>query len=1536
MPSPGGPDLTGSGCHAVVVGAGSHPGDRLRDLATAVPSAEALAEALRTECGMGDRVRVLADPKSPSEVLQALAEATDLAAPTEDRPQGGVVVFCFVGHGLRGPGGRLYLATAATKSLTDFAHSVPYDEVERYLSDAAADPVVILDCCFAGNAREPSGGPAPGPFGGSRPQGSYLLGSALRDTLAYAPEGAEHTLFTGHLLDLLREGDAGAPKWLTLGGVYRLLDQRLQGGAARPYGGGTARMAELVLTVNRRYPARPAAAPVPPPDDDAVCPYPGIVPFLPEQHRLFFGREEVTRRLLARVVATRPAKPLVVIGTSGVGKSSLLRAGLAVAAERAGLGPVRIVPGPGARPLRELAEAWAAAVERPLAEVLRDLEQGRFTHPGPGAGPAPGVLVVDQLEQYFTHGSDIRERERFAAALTAADGPRVVLALRADYHDDALKDPCLAPLVERDHFTVPALNDAELEAAIVRPAEQVGLEWEQGVPRMLRREVNEERHRGGAGDAAGLPFLAYVLREIWLRRHGTTLTYAGYQQAGGIRDAVARTADRIHDSLGADGRVRLRNLMLAMVHVADGEGRLVRRRVPRQELTGYEDLLRRLADAHLVVVDTGGGAQLGHDSLLYAWGRLSGWIDEVREDLVALRRLTSAAEGWDENGRTSSGLWTGDSLDAAQRLVQDAGGDGPAALPRVPVRQVVRDFVAAGAALAAAGRRAERNRRRTRTAAGVLAALVLVGAYLVQSSLRESREAEYQKNTVIARELAAKATSLLSTDPRTALRLGLAAYRTAATPESRSSLYRAAAQVGQVQLTPAQAERHASVTALAFSPDGKVLAAGHEDKDARLWDVSDPTTPRAAGGIPLGPGTALAYRPGSRLLAAQSDGRLTLWDTGDPRKPRKVSALPSAGGVTKTLAFSRDGRTLAAGDDDGRLTLWDVSDPLRPRLRAQRKAAEAALGSLAFTGDGKHLVTGGTDTYPDSRAEPGHGRGSARLTLWDVTDPDRPVARDTEKVDEVTVVAAHPRRDLLVSADTDGEAVWWQVLDGRELRREGRDLSLADGFSVVRGATTAPVGFSPDGTGLAVVDGRDGARLLRLVGHEAGSRNRTAEVGLLPLTPVLPSTPRPSSGVWIQSAESVAYRGDGHYLAVGEASGEIRLWPTAAETVPALDGRVPGFSGAAPGVGSVSRDGRFVVTDRSRIWDTTGRRGPVPRSTLPEGWGAKYFLTGRDRPVLLAYHDDEVGLWGLGTNGRVTLLSQVEIGRQAQNAVDTVSPDNQLLLASSGFEGYALWDITDPRHPVRRGSLKADADDEFARPSFTDERTVAMVDHGHVRLWDVTDPSRPRAGARMDDVTDAEVLPSAHLLADRPDSGHVRLWDVSRASAPAMGDLLEAPEGFFATTEGELVTRGAGGTLTYWDVGDPSDPRVKRTVDLVTTDSTLHPSPDGRYVVVRGASGVRSVQSIGHERTQELATLAGVVDVSVAHGRMAVTVAKDQRPRTGQEAEEEQDTLTFLLDLDTDRLYDTLCEADPQSVPESAWKDYFPRLPYRMSCDPPA
>ncbi|MFH8900493.1 hypothetical protein ACH4HG_29475 [Streptomyces coeruleorubidus] len=632
-------------------------------------------------------------------------------------------------------------------------------------------------------------------------------------------------------------------------------------------------MVELVLTTHRRYPAHPAPDTPSAPDDDsdAVCPYPGLRPFLPEQHHLFFGREEMTERLLARVAGTRPGEPLVLIGNSGVGKSSLLRAGLSVAAHRAGLGPVCLVPAPGARPFRRLAEAWAQAVGRPVGEVIRDLERGRFTCAGSGVrgGPVPGVLVVDQLEQYFTHGADEAERGRFAAALTATDGPRVVLALRADYHGDVLGDPHLAPFAERDHFVVSALNDDEIEATIVEPARYAGLEWEAGDPRILLREVNEERRGGRTGDAAALPYLAYVLQEIWLRRRGTTLTYAAYQQADGIRDAVARAADRIHDGLDEDGRQRLRALMLAMVQVADGEGRLVRRRVPREELADAQDLLRLLADAHLVVMDEDGGTQLGHDSLLHAWERLTGWIEEVRGDLLRLRRLTAAAEGWDDGVRGPSGLWRSLDLRDARELAtgQTAGA--------APVRQVVRDFVAASDA-------AERRRRRTvRAWVSVLSVLNLVAASLAGWAFYENGQAASRERALIARELAGRADRIRDRDPGTALRLSLAAYRTAEVPETRSSLYAAAITLTPVHLTTAEPHRE-PVLNLACRPDGKALAASHRDGRVQLWDLTDPGRPAEGGRFQVKGRPALAHHPREPLLAAQTGTELTLWNTADP------------------------------------------------------------------------------------------------------------------------------------------------------------------------------------------------------------------------------------------------------------------------------------------------------------------------------------------------------------------------------------------------------------------------------------------------------------------------------------------------------------------------------------------------------------------------------------------------------------------------------------------------------------------------------
>ncbi|MFF4571512.1 AAA family ATPase [Streptomyces sp. NPDC001410] len=1525
-------DLTGPGCHAVVVGTGSHPGDLLHGLPAAVSSARALADALRTECGMGDRVRFLPDPQSPSEVLEALAEAADQAAPREDRAVDGIVVFCFVGHGLRGPGGRLYLATAATRSLTDTAHSVPYSEVERYLSDAAADPVVILDCCFSGNATEPSRAPVSDPFGGARPQGSYLLGSALRNTLAYAPEGAERTLFTGHLLDLLREGDAGGPRWLTLNTVYRLLDQRLQNErqrAARPYGGGTARMSELVLTANHRYASRPATEAVPPTDDDsdAVCPYPGIVPFLPEQHHLFFGREQVTRALLRRVEETRPGKPLLVIGTSGVGKSSLLRAGLSVAAEQEGLGRVRIMSGPGAQPFRELAETWAAAVDRPLADVVRDLDQGRFSRPV--AGQPPRVLVIDQLEQCFTPGADATERERFAAALTAADGPRIVLVLRADYHDDALTDPHLAPVVERDHFTVPALNDAEIEQAVVGPARQVGLEWEEGVPRILRREVNEERWGGGTGDAAGLPYLAYALREIWLRRHGNTLTYAAYQDAGGIRDAVARAADQIYGGLDDEGRRRLRQMMLAMVHVADGEGRLVRRRVPPEEQDGTQDLLRRFADARLVVVDEDGWAQLGHDSLLYAWGRLSGWITEVRDDLLRLRRLTEAAEGWAAAGRTSSGLWTDAHLADAKKLTgADAGEDGEPAIPRVLVRQVVRDFVGASErAQQRARQAAERRRRRARAVFALVTAMGLIAGSLAAWAFYENGQAASRERSLIARELATRADDIRERDPLTALRLSLAAYRTAKTPETRSSLYTAATTAAPVQLLPADAHREEPVLNLAYSADGKVLAASHRRGRVRLWSLSGPR-PVEAGRFKFKGSAAIAFHPRTRLLAAQSEKELTLWDTSDPRRPRRLSRLPlEQKGMTYSVAFSGDGETLAAGSAAGRLRLWNVSDPAHPALRMQRTVAEAAVISLGFTRDGDHLITG-------NGVGEGASKAPAQVRLWDLADPDHPVLRDTERADSVMAVAAHPRRDLVVATGGGGKSAWWRVEGGRQLRRVA-----ASSFAGWGNALGIPsLAFSRDGKFLAGADRGQGISRVDATRKVSDLADYPPELAKLPTG---------------EPAQSVAYSPDGRLLAAGEVGGTIRLWSSEHAWAPALPGSLPAVTEA--GTSPFSADGELVITKReepdytttTQVWDVGDPGGPRLRYTFPKGWEANYFLTRRHgKPMVLAHYwtkglHNSFQLWEFDGNGPPKKGGSIPLTANVPSAV--VSPDGLLLATGSREEsGIALWDLRDPAKPVRRstigaqvkGGLFSTGDLWFAGP-----RSLVTIEDGEdLRFWDVSNAAHPRKGGSISEgalAKSAMYDAVSQLLVTEEAGDNIRLWDLSRPTHPDKGGSIpSAPGDFFPTGAGELATTLRDGTVEFWDVTNYKRPhRKQHDVRLDREVQSLTVTSDGRYAVTGDPYRIWSIGEDGRWRTPELVRLDDVKAVrlppsSSPTGLRWLAVTKES-PLGGDYDEE----VTYVLDFDTDRLYEDMCAGNPESVPEDQWKALLPHLEYRRSCD---
>ncbi|MFF1263762.1 MULTISPECIES: caspase, EACC1-associated type [unclassified Streptomyces] len=1536
-------ELAGADCHAVVIGTGRHPaGSALPALPSATRSARALAEVLSTTCGMGDRVDLLIDPAAPAEILTAVEEAAR-------RAQGGVLLVCFVGHGLLGPGDHLYLATSAATGPDSTPHAVPYTEIRNLLADAPLRPIVVLDCCFSGLAEVVERGGRPDPYATARPDGSFLLASAMHYAASFAPQDAEYTLFTGEVIRLLREGDTSGPRWITLSALYRHLDRRFQGTQARPHAGSAGRLGDLAIVRNASHVRAVAATDNPEDADsyadgaedahgtdsdgtdietdaDASSPYPGMRPYLPEQHHLFFGREELTRALMER---TRRPEPVVLVGLSGVGKSSLLRAGLGPAMEAAGQGPVLLVPGPGAQPFRTLVAAWAQAVGRSFSEVEQALGAGKFLPPADAKRPVPGALVIDQAEEIFTLCSDPEERDLFVRALTGprstdADpagpaGPHIVLGMRADYYEHCLRDPRLATVVQQGQFTVPPMTEAELLRAIEGPAEHAGLMLEDGLAQLLLRDLGE--HRAGALDAVALPFLAHVLQETWARRRRGRLTFSGYYATGGLSASVARAAEAIHDSLDTEAQRELRELLLQLVQLVDRHGRVVRRRVRLRDIRPNNRLLARLAKARLVVVD-GDEVQLSHDAVLHAWPRLRGWIEEDLSGLLLQQRLGAAADAWEESGRPRELLFRGGQLQSAREL-RDKGGR------ILPLRPVDREFVAAGV------RRRVWWLRAIAAAVCVLVAVSGAAVYFGVESGQAQRAAEARETRLVAQQLADRADSLRERDPRTALQLSLAAYRTAVTPESRSSLYAAYMSLTPVDLPAPQRK---AVLSLAYRHDGKVLAAGHVGGRVQLWDISRPAVPERAAAIELPDdgdgGAVVAYHPRNAVLAVHSRTRLELWDTADPYHPKRLARRSLPDDVTYILAFSPDGRTLAvgSGSESGRLRLWDVSHPADPTPAFDRVVAGAALISLAYSPDGTYLVTGNGVSGPN-------GERPAQVRVWDVRDALRPVLRDTARTSSVSSVAFHPRRPLVATAGGAGLA-YWKVEGGpgkARLRyiKPGQDTIGAE-WKSTGGGVISSIAFNRDGTLLAGADNTGGQALVRQVADGYNTLYESGGYRGLPTS---------------EEVQSVTYSPDGGYLAAGDVSGAIRMWPER-PAAPVVEGTL---GAGAPGESVISRDGKLLVTSTQtpgnspyavtstvRVWDVSDPDSPRVRFTVPDGWEARSFLPGGGSPVLLTHHWQEgtkrhvYRYWKFGGSGRP--MQGKELRFAADDVISSSSPDGRLVaLGRSMSRGIELWDTSDPLAPVRRSEIDVPVGSSFDTGSvwFIGPKDLGVVENRrNLQIWDVSHPERPRRARLVKDAAargGASYFHDARLLVTEEVGQSLRLWNMRNPARPKQaGRIPGAPGSGYPVGRDQIVTVLQDGTLRFWDVRDPDHPKEfkDRTLRIDGEPGEVRMLPDGRSVLTSNPYRIWPVDKHGRWRTPSTLTLST---------GDRVVVSKGDHPYLAVEPGDEQlegREWTFLLTYDTDSVYDALCTADPSSIGKKQWAVLFPDLDdrYRGAC----
>ncbi|WP_353815549.1 nSTAND1 domain-containing NTPase [Agromyces sp. SYSU T00266] len=478
----------------------------------------------------------------------------------------------------------------------------------------------------------------------------------------------------------------------------------------------------LEVDILRHDPAlEPDAAPAGerPSGVDETCPYRGLAAYDVDDAALFFGRDRDVGAILARV---RPRAVVTIVGPSGSGKSSVLRAGVVPRLREIGRQVVVITPD-----------------ESGLAE-LRDAVSGD-----------PATLAVDQAEELLElPGDELRELAALIRSWLDAGGS-MLLALRSDFLDRASAVPVIGTALGQDVYALAPMAEDGLRLACTGPAEAAGLSLETGLVEVILRDAGNR--------SAILPALSHALAATWSRRDGATLTLEGYDAVGGIAGAIARSAEQVYGALGTGGREACRSLMMRLVERTP-EGATVRRRVPLDTLTGgatRRAVVESLVAARLVTIDRD-SAIIAHEAVGRAWPRLDAWLDEDAGDARMLRRTEAAAAAWDAAGRPDDELMRGASLQATVEW-RDRTAAG--------LTSTESDFITASLAahrdeVRELEERAERERainRRLRVALAVSAILAVIAVIASGVAVVRSADAEAAAEEVRIEALTSTASS---------------------------------------------------------------------------------------------------------------------------------------------------------------------------------------------------------------------------------------------------------------------------------------------------------------------------------------------------------------------------------------------------------------------------------------------------------------------------------------------------------------------------------------------------------------------------------------------------------------------------------------------------------------------------------------------------------------------------------------------------------------------------------------------------------
>jgi WD40 repeat protein/DNA-binding SARP family transcriptional activator len=1176
---------------------------------------------------------------------------------------------------------------------------------------------------------------------------------------------------------------------------------------------------------------------------EAKEPAPGTPPFRGLRYfdvgdaDLFFGRESLTTTLVKRL----SIEPFIaVIGASGGGKSSVVRAGVVAALSRPKDGrsntsssydppcwDVHLLT-PTAHPLAELASSVAETSlpkdgrRRLLNELARDpFGLQRFLGSARSTGRRP-LLVVDQFEEVFTLCLDEFEREAFIEnLLTAAQAgaASVVVALRADFYSHCARYPALREAVAQHQEFVGPMNPAELRRAIEAPAARGDWTLERGLVELLLRDVGEE--------PGALPLLSHALLETWHRRRGHQLTVAGYAEAGGVDSAIARTADRVFaQRLTLVQQPIARRVFLRLTELGEGT-QDTRRRASMSELLRSADeepevraVLEVLADARLITLGDN-AAEVAHEALIREWPTLREWLNQDRESLRVHRRVASAAQEWERLEHDSGLLYRGaalthavdwaddhrDDLSPLEREFLETSLETSEQEAREREAQQQRELHAAQQLAEAERRRADlehkaaadqrrtaaRLRRRALFLAGSFAIALATAAAAVffgDQAREQALRAQASGRVATARELAAAAISNLNVDPERATLLALQAVDTTYavdktwTPEAEDALHRAVPLLRtQVVLTGHTAE----VVDATFSANGDRIVTASRDGTARVWDTANGQEQFALRGH-AAPVNSVVFSPDDHLIATASDDHTAkLWDA---TNGAERLTLPAHGQEVYRSVFSPDGTHLAVLSSDATVEIWDIQtgSALSSFSTAGSRPEDGAI-DITYTPDGHGLAT--ISVYGTIRE-------------WDLNGNPRPVQMLARGIGP-----DQPQRPRGLAFSPDGGHVagvgntavtMWSVATGSET------FTVAGHANIIHAVT-----FSPDGSRFAtgsmdrtakVWDAATGRDLLTLVGHQA-------------------------------AVNHVAFSPDGRRLLTASSDGTARIWYLDARRE-ALALATPGSTGRVSYSRDASRVMEGLIDGTAWVWDTaSGKHVLTLQGHTNRVVGTAFSPDGRY--MATSSMDGTARLWDAGSGEQRWVLT----GHTARVWGVAFSPDGTRLASASQDGTTRIWDVATGRELLTIQTGPA-ASVTFS-PDGSRLATGSYVG-GPVRFWNAT------TGELLQTLTDQTSTAwqvnfdatGARLVAAGAD-GTARVWDT--ATGQVLLELHGPPgtdvSAVFSPDGGRIATVGREGVTRVWDAATGQDLLTLTGPGPEEGISGLAFSPDGHHLATGGDYAVR-------------------------------------------------------------------------------------------------